>query len=146
MDINTDRWHVLVFGVLETAEMNQPTLWDIIEDAIATADQNADDEWKKAAYTCIRQCVLRHTEFTSDDVIEMLEKEWAQVTTHNLSALGGLFQKAQRVGLIENTGRMEYTRLPQRHRKITVWRSIPQTSHTEAARQDPARRHGGLLS
>lgn len=100
----------------------QPSLFDVVEAAIATADRNANPDWKDAAARCIAFFAGQCREFTSDDVIERLEEHYPDAATHNMAALGPLFLRASRAGLIENTGRMIQSRIPRRHRKITVWR------------------------
>lgn len=116
--------------------MNQPSLFestlfvqaletnwaDDIQPSIDKADTNADDDWKAAADRIIRGLAESMAEFTADDLVERLERE--NVSTHEPSALGPVFLRARAAGLIENTGRMIQSRIPRRHRKITVWRSL----------------------
>ena len=101
---------------------DQPTLWDTsVQPAIDQADKNANRDWKQTATDCLLEVAKSKAEFTSDDVVEMLEQQDAE--THNLSALGGVFQRAEKAGVISNTGDMVQTRIARRHRKLTLWKS-----------------------
>ena len=92
-----------------------------IQPAIHQAERNADEQWKEAAAECLRQVAETHAEFTADEVQHLLDER--EVTTHNPSALGPVFLAAARGGLIVNTNRMVQTKIPRRHRKVTVWKS-----------------------
>jgi hypothetical protein len=89
-------------------------------EAIAQAEANASRPWRDAAYLALLWCARHRATFTSDDVIERLERTGAPVT-HNLSALGPLFQRAARAGVIHKTGHSVLSRNPRRHRDLTVW-------------------------
>ena len=95
---------------------------DATQSAIERADRNADAAWKRMAWECLCLVARRQPELTADDVLELLEHQ--SVRTHNLAALGPVFQRAARAGLILNTDRMVQSRIPRRHRKITVWKSL----------------------
>ena len=113
---------------------NQPMLFDdqsatvstdadeVRQAAIKRAEQNADADWKRAATDCLHQVARRKFELTADDVLELLERQ--SVQTHNLAALGPVFLRAAKRGWIQNTDRMVQSRIPRRHRKITVWKSL----------------------
>jgi len=97
--------------------------WDThAQPAIDQAEGNANPDWKTIAEAAILLCAECCDTFTSDEVITTLRT--STVETHNLMALGGLFQKAARQGMIENTGQTRQTTLKERHRKLTVWRSL----------------------
>lgn len=104
--------------------MSQSLIWNVIESAITTADEHAAPDWKLAAAACIRHLAERKPEITADDVVEDLEQFFPSVTTHNLAALGPVFRNAAKSGVIRNTNRMVQSRIPRRHRKITVWKSL----------------------
>ena len=95
---------------------------DVRKAAIERADQNADALWKRAAADCLHQVAQQKFELTADDVLELLERQLVQ--THNLAALGPVFVRAAKQGWIQNTDRMVQSRIPRRHRKITVWKSL----------------------
>ena len=92
---------------------------EAIEAGIATADANADQLWKEAAWWALLEVAARGETFTSDDVWEILDTQPHQ--THNPSALGGVFRRAAKEGVIRNTGKMRRTRRVVRHRQLTVW-------------------------
>jgi hypothetical protein len=102
----------------------QPSLWDIIDNAITRVDTNANDDWKAVVYGVLESLAAELSEITADDIVMRMEQRYPDVTTHNLAALGPVFLRAQKAGLIENTGRLVQSRIPRRHRKITVWRSL----------------------
>lgn len=90
------------------------------EDGIARADANADGCWKESAYRAVCEVADRLPDFTADDVWPLLERSGE--STHEASALGPVFLRAAREGIIEQTGQMRQTRFARRHRKLTVWR------------------------
>lgn len=89
-------------------------------EAIERVDAHADVDWKAAAADAVRWCALHHETFTADEVLERLAALGAP-GTHNLAALGPVFQRAARAGLITKTGTQRLSRLRQRHRDLTVW-------------------------
>jgi len=104
-------------------------LFDWVKHAQPAIDQsygNANEDWRAAAIRCLRHAAKIHDEFTSDEVLVLLDAE--TVETHNLMALGGIFLRAKREGLIETTGKYRQTRISRRHRKLTVWKSLFTTS------------------
>lgn len=93
------------------------------DEGIATADFYADRQWKQAALDAIRYCAVAHPEgFTADHVLARLNFMGAP-NTHNLAALGPVFQRARRAGVIEKTGELWPSTIPRRHRDLTVWRT-----------------------
>ena len=90
------------------------------EDAIARADSNADGDWKEAAYRAVLSVAERLPTFTADDVWDVLER--SSESTHEPSALGPIFLRAAKGGLIVKTGELRPTRDRRRHRDLTVWR------------------------
>ena len=107
----------------EQADARRLSFWQRnLQPAIERADQNASDRWKSEADRCLRLLALRNATITADDLVEMLEDR--EVTTHNLSALGPVFLRARNAGQIRNSNQMVQSRIPRRHRKITVWESL----------------------
>lgn len=93
------------------------------EDAIERADAHADPDWKDLAYSAVRTCACENYDFTADDVWELLWRSHSpQATTHEPSALGPVFLRASRDGMIQKTGHVRASRHPRRHRDLTVWR------------------------
>lgn len=102
----------------------QLSLWDVITNAITRVDLHAAPDWKDAAAASIETLSRQLDEITADDVLQHMERHYPDVHTHNLAALGPVFMRAQKAGLIATTGRMVQSRIPRRHRKITVWKSL----------------------
>lgn len=90
---------------------------------IEKADDGASDEWKANAYEAIEWCAAHHGEFTADEVWARLEAVLAP-GTHEPAAIGPVFLRAQRAGVIENTHTLRPTVNARRHRDLTVWRAI----------------------
>lgn len=87
--------------------------------AIDAAEQAANRRWRIFADYLVAQYAATHKPFTSDDIIEALERH--DVSTHNLSALGPVFRHASRQGLIVRTGRQVPSRIKRRHRDLVEW-------------------------
>lgn len=88
-------------------------------DGIERADEHADPEWRVSAMQGIALLARTGEPFTADDVLAYLDS--VAQDTHNLSALGPVFLRAARAGLIRKTGRQVRTKLARRHRDITEW-------------------------
>lgn len=102
------------------------TLFDqrerLVSEGIEASYRNANTVWKAAAAARIAYLAKRVSRFTSDDVIEFLDRRG--ITTGNNSALGAIFRSAQRMGMITNTGSFKESRRPQQHNApVRVWRS-----------------------
>lgn len=102
---------------------------------IALAEEAVDDAWKDTVYQAILTCAQRYRSFTVDDVLIVLgvklaangRADWssARIEDRSRSAVGGLFQRAAREGLIENSGRMQrHSIFAQRHRPLSIWDSL----------------------
>lgn len=92
--------------------------------AIAQVDENANEAWKRAALEAVRLCALEHPEFTADEVWLRLADR-TDVDTHEPAALGPVFLRAARSQWIINTNRRrKRSLLEQRHRELTIWRSL----------------------
>lgn len=116
----TDKIQELVNAV----EANKPAdLRAEIQQGMATAEDNADPEWKAAALIAIRYCAEAFEMFTRTQVWDRLA-ETSQATTHNPAALGPILLKAARNGWIQNSGQVEMVQ-ETGHRKnyVVIWRS-----------------------
>lgn len=102
--------------------------------AIAAAVQAAGDSWMNTAFEVVTRCAKELAEFTADDVLLALgvrraedgSADWsdAAIEDRNRSALGGVFRRAERAGVIEHTGRvLRHSIFSQRHRSLVIWRS-----------------------
>lgn len=107
---------------LPLLEATAEPAWESAQRGIDQAERNANEDWKEAALECVRTAAKQLHELTADDVLELLEKE--SVETHNMAALGPVFLRAAKRGWIRNSNRMVQSRIPRRHRKITVWESL----------------------
>ncbi len=94
------------------------------EAAIDKVDANADEAWKSMALSCIGWCAKHMASFTADEVWDALA-EYPDLGTHEPAALGPVFLRAARRGWIENSGeRRKRSTHKQRHRELTIWRSL----------------------
>ncbi len=93
------------------------------DSGIARADRHANPAWKKAAYAVVLRFALRGKPFTADDIVESIP---LKVSTHQPSALGPVFLRAAKAGVIYKTGRLVPTRLARRHRDLTEWKGVPE--------------------
>lgn len=105
-----EQWQVAV---------GQELMFERRDAAIAQVEMHADAGWKDAAAGLVVELADRGVPFTSDDVVELLEDRG--VSTHNLAALGPVFQRAARAGTIRKTGLLIPSRIPRRHRDLTEW-------------------------
>lgn len=104
--------------------MSDQTLFDAIaakEVGIRQADENADEGWKEAAYSAVLVFSETLSTFTADDVWDAIERDFPNASTHEPAALGPVFLRAARAGLIQKTGQLRMTRNSRRHRDLTVW-------------------------
>lgn len=92
------------------------------EKGIQDAHDHANDAWKQQAYAALVAVARRTPLFTADEVWAALKG--STTSTHEPSALGPLFRIAAHKGLIQKSGRMVKTKLIQRHREVTEWRSL----------------------
>lgn len=92
---------------------------------IAQAEANANAEWKETVLQVIEKFgALKNVKFTSDDVWEIMSVEFPNVKTHQPSAMGSLFKRAQTLGYIEATKDFVESTRPSSHaRPVRVWKS-----------------------
>jgi hypothetical protein len=85
--------------------------------AMARVDAAADPEWKDDAWSAIEQLVARGVDFTSDDVWRIVGFKPSEPR-----ALGPLMMRAQRAGMIRNSGNRRNSERPEHHAfPCTVW-------------------------
>ena len=102
--------------------ITQPDLWAAVKDeAIDRADNHADESWKHAALVSVRWCAHMHPDFTADEVWHRLEEHYGLEATHEPSAIGPVFLRAARAGVIRKTGELRPSTNKARHRDLTVW-------------------------
>lgn len=92
------------------------------EDGIHRSEVHAESTWKAQAKAAILVVCAKLSEFTSDDVWEVMD-EFGIERPHTPSALGPVFRHVASEGWIHNTGRVVESRQITNHRKVTVWRA-----------------------
>lgn len=93
--------------------------WTARQDGIQRSEDHADAEWKRAAFDAVMTAARLKVTFTADDVWDRI----SDASTHEPSALGPVFLRASRAGLIVKTGALRPSRNARRHRDLTVWRA-----------------------
>ena len=98
-----------------------PSLREIQNEAIGRAEAGADAIWKEAALRTVLKVASAHEHFTSDDVWES-----GLPSTRDNRALGAVFRKVGRAGMITKTNRVQTSRLHSRNhgRDVAVWQSF----------------------
>lgn len=90
------------------------------DEAIARVDEHADIDWKATATEAVRVLSLAGSEFTTDDVMEHLERMGAH--THDNRALGPVIRRAVRSNEIREVG---MTRSRRRHgARIPIYKGV----------------------
>lgn len=95
-----------------------------LDDALLRVDLNAAREWKHAAVLAMNRVILRREDFTADEVWKELQATAPELRTHNPSALGPIFLRAKKAGLIRSTGRVRRSVFSQRHRDLVIWTCV----------------------
>lgn len=91
-----------------------------MEEKIAQAEANANQEWLSEAETIILKLAQTGKFFTSDTVIQTLDDKG--ITTHNNSALGGVFLRLKNSGVIETCGYRLSKRRSRHKAPVRIWR------------------------
>ncbi len=93
------------------------------DNGMAQANENAEDQWKRAALACVHTVALRQASLVSDDVEKILRE--MPVETHEKRALGPIMLQARKKGWIESTGTYVQSSQKQCHANtVTLWRSL----------------------
>lgn len=91
--------------------------------AIDTVEAAADSSWKEAADYAIRKVAATRTEFTTDDIWQVLH-DMSIEAPREPRALGASMRRAAAAGVIEPTNRIERSARPVCHAAPKrVWRS-----------------------
>lgn len=80
------------------------------------------DEWRQAAHKAIEQLAHDNSMIVSDMVVAALEQ--ASLGLDNYSALGGVFTRAAKAGLIVKTDIKQQSTRERSNSAKTVWRSL----------------------
>jgi hypothetical protein len=105
-------------------EVQQAKFWfPETAEAVALADFNANEQWKKAAADCVRTIAYEKPFFTADDVMNILTTK--PVKTRDLRALGPVMVRAVKNKLIQKTEKAVSSTRGSRHNcPIRVWKSL----------------------
>lgn len=95
---------------------------ETVDTVIFKATNNSDRTWREEAEATIELLMKRKREFTSEDVLRILDERG--IKTHDNRALGGLFLKQSRAGRIEFTRYTKATRGSRHRAPIAVWQSV----------------------
>ncbi len=91
------------------------------DEAKGRVERNANDQWKHTAEAAVIHVARMRQTFTADDVWSHLTKH-TRCETHEPSALGAVFNKLRRQGVIRHTGEFVISRRQTRHAApIRVW-------------------------
>ena len=125
------RWKRVRVPVAPSVNPRQASVFDIETDE-ETADEaatagmeqsyrNSSTEYKRAARERLTYLIQSYDKFTSDDIINDLNRIGI---VGNHAALGAMIKGAERAGLITATGEYKESSRPERHRApIRVWKS-----------------------
>ena len=91
--------------------------------AMEQVEENANEEFKRVAFKSIQTFALNKETITANDVWASLDL--LGITTHDNRALGPIFKKAAKYGLIEKTNTTTKSNRCSRHcGDVRVWRSL----------------------
>ncbi len=99
------------------------------EEGIQRAMDNSNKAWKDFASMCVRAICLERGvggKFTADDINKLLDETETkvQISTHNNSAMGGIFKTMCSKGWIEHSGYTKSRRPASHARIIGVWKVL----------------------
>jgi hypothetical protein len=92
---------------------------------MATADEHANDLWKRVTDAAILAVARRMEEFTTDDVWEELAKIPHSPSTHRRCAIGPRMKRvAKELGYMEPTGRVQRSKqVGSNGNLLSIWKS-----------------------
>lgn len=95
--------------------------FDELQELLESTLENAEDAWKVWAFHCIEQLAAAGEPFTADDVHMMLEPYG--VNTGSDNAMGALFARARRQGLITTENQYRPSQRREAHRRmVRIWK------------------------
>jgi hypothetical protein len=95
---------------------------ELRDKGVASAEKNADPQWKEFAWNGVLSLAKTGKPFTSDDIWAYLE---GLATTPEPKALGAVFLRAAKRKLIKPTGEFWQSKRPQAHgRRLMVWTGV----------------------
>jgi len=103
--------------------MPNKTAEQLRDEGLELVETNANSEWATLVIEIIEELARSHFKLTSDNVWEELER-FPHIQTHQPSAMGAMFKKAQKLGYISSTETFFISKRPSSHaRPIRVWES-----------------------
>ena len=98
------------------------------DEAVKRVGGNMDPDWRVAALAAVRSACEKYSEFTTDDVWNILRKTEAP---HEPRAMGAIMRAAVKAGICEATDEYRMSRRVACHRRpLRVWRSLVVTFST----------------
>ena len=92
-------------------------------EAITRVEHHADPSWLERAYQTLCQIARQQAEITADDVWDALRGEALSIVPHELRAIGPVFRRAAKDGIIGATDRIKLSALGGGRWKVRVWTS-----------------------
>lgn len=93
--------------------------------AIAAVERNAEADWKNYAMFAVRTVAKARSEFTTDAVWFVIERDYPNAATHEPRALGAIMRKAVGLGVCAPTERYTPSSRVNCHaRPVRIWRSL----------------------
>lgn len=97
--------------------------FDELQELLESTLENAQEAWKVWAFQCIKQLAAEQRPFTADDVHLLLEPYG--VTTGTDNAMGALFARARREGLITTDNQYQPSQRREAHRRmVRIWKGV----------------------
>lgn len=104
---------------------------ELRDEAVARVDRNAERNWKTTADFCAETIARYRARFTSEDILDAIEKTIAKipdvglVATHDLRAMGPVMMRLKKKKLAVPTPDFVQSNRSGRHAgPVRVWRSL----------------------
>jgi hypothetical protein len=95
--------------------------FDELDDLLESVRGNADQQWKEAAMQCLMALAATGEPFTADEVHDLMRPYG--VTTASDNAMGAMFNKARREGVIVSDGMYRPSERRDAHRRmVRIWK------------------------
>jgi hypothetical protein len=95
--------------------------FDELDDLLESVRGNADQQWQDAAMQCLRALAATGEPFTADEVHDLMRPYG--VTTASENAMGAMFNKARREGVIVSDGMYRPSERRDAHRRmVRIWK------------------------
>jgi hypothetical protein len=95
--------------------------FDELDDLLEAVRENADERWKHAAMECLRALAATGELFTADEVHDLMRPYGVHTASDN--AMGAMFNKARREGLIVSDGIYRPSERRDAHRRmVRIWK------------------------